>query len=281
MTIILEALANLAILTFVITSMLAMGLSLTTKQIIEPLRNVRLVVKALLANFVLVPLLAYLILLVIPLAEPLAIGLILMATAAGAPFLPKLVQAAKGNIAFGVGLMVLLMVVTIIYLPLVLPLLLPGVSVNPMDIAGSLIVLMLIPLAIGLFINARYDDTADSLQPVMSQTSTISLILLSVLILVLNFKNIIGVIGTGAFIAIIIFIVVSFVLGYFLGGPSSDTKSVLGLGTAQRNLEAALVVGSQNFSDPNEVIIIVVAGVLGLFILMPIAGEIGKRSQAT
>lgn len=35
MAIILEAFANLAILTFVITSMLAMGLSLTTKQIIE------------------------------------------------------------------------------------------------------------------------------------------------------------------------------------------------------------------------------------------------------
>ena len=280
-TIILEAFANLAILAFVITSMLAMGLSLTTKQIIEPLRNVRLVVKALLANFVLVPLLAYLILLVIPLAEPLAIGLILLATAAGAPFLPKLVEAAKGNIAFGVGLMVLLMVATIIYLPLVMPLLLPGVTVNPMDIAGSLIVLMLIPLAIGLFINARYDDTAASLQPVMSQTSTISLILLSVLMLVLNFKNIIGVIGTGAILAIIIFIVVSFVLGYFLGGPGRDTKSVLGLGTGQRNLAAAMVVGSQNFSDPNVVIMVVVAGVLGLFILMPIAGEIGKRSQAT
>ena len=280
-TIILEAFANLAILAFVITSMLAMGLSLTTKQIIEPLRNVRLVVKALLANFVLVPLLAYLILLVIPLAEPLAIGLILLATAAGAPFLPKLVEAAKGNIAFGVGLMVLLMVATIIYLPLVMPLLLPGVTVNPMDIAGSLIVLMLIPLAIGLFINARYDDTAASLQPVMSQTSNISLILLSVLMLVLNFKNIIGVIGTGAILAIIIFIVVSFVLGYFLGGPGRDTKSVLGLGTGQRNLAAAMVVGSQNFDDPNVVIMIIVASVLMLFILMPIAGEIGKRSQAT
>lgn len=281
MAIILEAFANLAILTFVITSMLAMGLSLTTKQIIEPLRNVRLVVKALLANFVLVPLLAYLILLVIPLAEPLAIGLILLATAAGAPFLPKLVQVAKGNVAFGVGLMVLLMMVTIIYLPLVMPLLLPGVTVNPMDIAGSLIVLMLIPLAIGLFINARYDDTAASLQPVMSQTSTISLILLSVLMLVLNFKNIISVIGTGAIIAIIIFVVVSFVLGYFLGGPGRDTKPVQGLGTGQRNLAAAMVVGSQNFDDPNVVIMIIVASVLMLFILMPIAGEIGKRSQAT
>jgi hypothetical protein len=48
-------------------------------------------------------------------------------------------------VAFGVELMVLLMVVTIIYMPLVLPLLLPGVSVNPWDIAKSLIVLMLVP----------------------------------------------------------------------------------------------------------------------------------------
>ena len=54
----------------------------------------------------------------------------MLATAA-APFLQKLVQGAKGNIAFGVGLMVLLMVVTVVYMPLVLPLVLPGVSVNP------------------------------------------------------------------------------------------------------------------------------------------------------
>src|SRR3990172_12745722 len=149
-----EALAKIAGLLFVVTSMLAMGLSLTMAQIIQPLKNVRLVILALLATFVLVPLLAYLILLLIPLEQSLKVGLIALATAAGAPFLPKLVQGAKGNIAFGVGLMVLLMVVTIIYMPIVLPLLLQGVQVNPWDIAKSLIVLMLVPLAIGLLIKS-------------------------------------------------------------------------------------------------------------------------------
>ena len=70
--------------------------------------------------------------------QPLGVGLLLLGTAAGAPFLPKLAQIAKGNLAFGVGLMVLLMVVTVGYLPLVLPVLLPGVSVNPAEIARSL-----------------------------------------------------------------------------------------------------------------------------------------------
>ena len=49
---ILTVIAKLSVFTFIITSMLAMGLSLTVKQIIDPLRNVKVVLLALLANFV-------------------------------------------------------------------------------------------------------------------------------------------------------------------------------------------------------------------------------------
>jgi predicted Na+-dependent transporter len=276
---ILQVILQLSVLVFVITSMLAMGLSLTVRQIIDPLRNARLVILALVANFVLVPILAYLILLVIPLEQGLATGLILMATAAGAPFLPKLAQAAKGNLAFSVGLMVLLMVVTIIYMPIVLPLLLQGVEVNPLEIAQSLVIMMLIPLAIGLFVRARYESTAESLQPHMAQTSTFAIALLLVGGLVLNFSAIVGVIGTGTILAILIFLVVALVLGYVLGGPEGGTRSVLGLGTAQRNLSAALVVAGQNFADdPNVLLMIMVAGLVGLVLLMVVGGELGKRS---
>ena len=50
----------------------------------------------------------------------------LLGVAAGAPFLPKLTELAKGNLPFAVGIMVLLAVGTVGYLPLVLPLLLRG-----------------------------------------------------------------------------------------------------------------------------------------------------------
>ena len=66
----LEAIGSLSGLLFIISSMLAMGMSLTMAQILQPLKNVRLVLMALLANFVLVPLLAYIIILVIPLVYP-------------------------------------------------------------------------------------------------------------------------------------------------------------------------------------------------------------------
>jgi BASS family bile acid:Na+ symporter len=209
---VLEVLAKLSVLVFVISSMFSMGLSLTMTQIIEPLKNTRLVILELVANFILIPAIAYGITRIIPLDESIQTGLILLATAAGAPFLPKLVEIAKGNIAFSVGLMVLLMVVNIIYLPLFLPLLLSGVEVKPWDIAQSLIIMMLIPLAIGLFIKARYGDAAVKIQPTFASASSIAILVLVVLGVVLNFNAMIDLVGS---------------LGILVGIPVSYTHLTL------------------------------------------------------
>jgi BASS family bile acid:Na+ symporter len=278
MTELLGNLSQLAVLVFVIGSMFSLGLSLTMKQIIDPLKNTRMVILALVANFILVPLLAYALAIIFNLDDSLRVGLILLSTAAGAPFLPKLVDVAKGNIAFSVGLMVLLMVVTIIYLPLVLPLLLGDVEVNPWDIAQSLIVMMLIPLAVGLFIKARYEDAAAKMQPTFGMASNIALLTLVVLGLVLNFSSMIALVGTFGILAGIIFILIALIIGYLLGGSDRGDKSVMGLGTAQRNISAALVVAAQNFTSDVITYLLVIA-IIGLVVLMPLAGELGKRMQ--
>jgi BASS family bile acid:Na+ symporter len=275
---ILDTLAMLSVLVFVISSMLSMGLSLTMEQVIKPLRDTRLVILALVANFVLIPALAYVITLVFPLEESLSTGLILLSTAAGAPFLPKLVQMAKGDTAFSVGLMVLLMVVTIIYLPLVLPLLLGDVQVNPWDIAQSLIFMMLIPLAVGLVIRARYAETAARLQPTFGQASNIAILVLLVLGVVLNFQDMIALVGSWGILAGVVFLVIALAAGYLMGGSEPATRSVLGLGTAQRNISAALVVAAQNFSS-DVITYLMVFSVIGFILLFPAAGELGKRMQ--
>jgi BASS family bile acid:Na+ symporter len=274
-----SAIATISGLTFVVTSMLAMGMSLSMVQILQPLKNVRLVILALLANFVLVPLLAYAITLVIPLEQSLKIGLVVLATAAGAPFLPKLVQGAKGNIAFGVGLMVLLMVVTVIYIPVVLPLLLVGVEVNPWDIASSLIVTMLIPLALGLLIKSHSPGTAEHWQPMMNKISSLAILILLVVGLGLNVTNILSLISTGGFLALLLFISGSLVIGMVLGGRDPAERNVMGLGTAQRNIAAAMVVAVQNFSGTDALTLILVASILLLLILLPTAKRLGARQQ--
>lgn len=278
---VLSVILKVSLLVFVVSSMLAMGLSLTVGKIIDPLRSVRLVVIALVANFVAVPLIGWGIGELLSLDDGLAIGLTIMATAAGAPFLPKLAAAAEGDMAFSVGLMVLLMVVTVGYMPLVLPLLIEGVEVDPGAIASSLIFLMLLPLAIGLLVRWRYESTAAGLQPLMTQTSTIAIAALLGAGVIVNFDDIVELIGTGGFVAILLFLAISGAVGYIGGGSNAGTRSVLGLGTAQRNLSAALVVGGQNFSDtPGVLTFIIVAGIVGLIVLLPAAGEIGRRTAA-
>lgn len=277
---ILTTVASLALNLFVITSMLAMGMSLTVKQIMDPLRNGRLVVLVLVGNFVLVPALAWLLTAVLPLGQPQTTALILVGACAGAPFLPKLAQMCKGNLALSVGMMVLLMVVTIIYAPLVLPLLLPGVQVDVAAIAQSLIVLMLLPLAIGLVVKWRYTDIAVSWQPLLSQASTYSLLLLIVAAVVVQFRNIIGAIGSWLILGTLLLVIGSLIIGYFLSVGSDDAdRKVAALGTGQRNLSAALLVAA-SFGDAETLVMTLVASLILVVVLIVIGGEIGKRETA-
>ena len=276
---VLEKAVPIATLLFVVSSMVAMGLGLTVAQITAPLRNLRLVSLSLLANFVLMPAFAIALARVLRLDEPLGVGLLLLGAAAGAPFLPKLTQIAKGNLAFAVAVMVLLMVITVAYMPLVLPFLLPGVSVNPVRIAVSLVLTMLLPLGVALAINAKWPGAAARGKPLFDRLSSLGLILVVVLLVVVNFNKVLSVFGTRAILAGLLFIAVGYAVGWVLGGPTPDTRPVLGLGTAQRNIAAALVVGGQSFSDPSVVVMVVVVAIVSLLILLPMSRLLAKKTS--
>ena len=266
---------------FVVSSMLALGLNLTVGQVLAPLRNIKLVCLALLANFVLMPFGAFGIEKLLRLDQSLGVGLVLLGTAAGAPFLPKLAQIAKTDLAFAVALMVLLMIVTIGYMPLVLPLLIEGASVDPVKIARSLVLLMLLPLAVGLALKASYQVAAARVKPVLDRVSNLSLILLTVLIWVTNFDKVLAIFGTRGILAGVLFTVLALGAGHLLGGPSGDSRRVLALGTAQRNIAAALLVGEQTFSDPKVVVMVIVVADVGLIILLLFARRLANQKQRT
>src|SRR5690242_12313477 len=113
----LSRLLNIITLVFAVTSMLSLGCNYTLRQIMVPLRSVSAVTRAVVANFLLVPLFAFGILHIIPLDRALAIGLMLLALAAGAPFLVNLMLAVEGDVALSATLLVLLLPVTIFYMP--------------------------------------------------------------------------------------------------------------------------------------------------------------------
>ena len=271
--------ANASVVVFVVSSTLSVGLGLTVPQIVAPLRNGRLVALSLLANFVLAPVAAIALARVLGLDEPLAVGLLLVAVAGGAPFLLKLADLARADMPFAVGLMVGLMVITVGYMPIVLPLLLPGVSVNPANIAKSLIVLMLIPLAVGLALRAWQPRDCRSPQGVRRAGVEHQH----------DFCRGPDHGGTpwehgehprfvrhrrGADLCRDLF-------RHRLGARRSRraTRGVLSLGTAQRNTAAALVVAGQNFTDAKVVVMITVVMIVSFAVLMPLARLLAGRQQ--
>ncbi|HSR31991.1 MAG TPA: bile acid:sodium symporter family protein [Anaerolineae bacterium] len=275
---ILNTLYNLMGLVFVLGTIISMGLSLTIAQITGPLRNVRFVIVALLANFVVPPILASILIQVFSLDETLAVGLLLVSLAAGAPALPKTAVFAKVDTAAATGLMVLLVVVTIVVLPLALPLLLTGISVTFWDIASGLVYLILIPLAVSLFVRARYPDAAGSAQPLFAQASNLSLLILMVLMVVLNFNNVVGLLGSGGLLASLILVVLTTAGGYLLGKLGKAGDWVQALGAGQRNIAAAMVVATMNFGN-DEVVMVVVYSLIGMIVIVPLALELGKRAK--
>jgi BASS family bile acid:Na+ symporter len=66
-----------------------------------------------------------------------------------------------------------------------------------------------------------------------------------------------------------VFVALSLAAGYALGGPAPGTRSVLGLGTGQRNVAAALLIATQNFPDePGVVVMLLVSTLAGLVVLL-------------
>jgi len=275
---ILTIVLKLSIIIFLITAMLHIGTSLTLGQILAPLRNARLVIASLGVTYVLVPLTAIAITRALPLEQPLRTGLVLLSMTAGSEAGPKFIGTAKGNIPFSVALLSMQLVVTIIYVPLVLSFLLPEVRIDYGNLFLKLFTLVLLPMVSGLFLKARHGSIAERLSPLMHKMSTVFLFLMAVLIIILHFAEIVRLLGSGTILAGILFVVISFIIGYLLGGPGQDTRRTLGFMSGARNASIALMIASQVFDDPDVLLMITLTVILMLVILLPTAYWFGRRA---
>ena len=271
---------SVAVLVFAVSSMASVGFGHDWREIVGPLRERWKVVRALVVNFVLVPLLGLLVLQVLPLERPHAIGIFLVATAAGAPFLIKLAEAGRSDVALSATLLVLLLPVTIVYMPLVVPLALPDAEVSTAAIARPLVLAMLLPLALGSVIRHYARPLAVRLRPMMNKVSTAMLIVITLAQVLADFRAIGEILVTPAIVAALVVFGGAFLIGYTLGGPSRESREILGLGTSQRNIAAATVVATQSVGDPETVSMVIVASLAGFAVLFPVAWLMRRRTPA-
>jgi BASS family bile acid:Na+ symporter len=279
MVALLHGLLSIAIAVFSVCTMLAVGLAYTLRDVFGPMRDARAVIRALVANFVLVPLLAYGLVQVIPLQGADVIGLMLIATAAGASFLIKLTAAAGGNLALSASLTMLLLPATVLYMPVVLPIVVPDARVSPAAIALPLLWTMILPLGAGLLVRARHRTLADRIRPWSAKLASVALVVLVLATVVAHFGGIVRIIDRGAIVAPFVLILSAFAIGWVFGREYRGGHVVLGLGTGQRNIAAAMVVATQGLDDPEVVVMVVVASLVEFAVLFPIAWLLARRGR--
>ena len=264
-------------------SLLELGLQLELRQTVVGVRNPRFALLTLLWGFALGPALAVLLSRVLVLAEPYAIGLIVMSMVPGAAYLSMLVGWARADLGYSASALLLTCLGIVVFVPLVLPQIVPGISVTVWAIAKPLIGLVLVPVVVGLAIRQRSERVADKIQPIIKKIAFIALMACLVLTVLLYARGIVLSAGSRALLSLVLFFPLATLATYFsaFGMPESQ-KRVLSLAICSRNSGPAMATV---LSIPNlhgDAFVMVGLGILVQASLsVPLARWLGKRTQVT
>jgi bile acid:Na+ symporter, BASS family len=232
---------KISLVIFMASSLLDMGLRLNLPDAIKGLRNVRFVAHTLIWSFVICPALAYVITLVVPMERPYAIGMLLLGMAPCAPFVPMLAEKAKGDLGYIAAFMLLTAVGTVVSMPVTVPLLVKGLSASPWSIAKPLLIVVLLPMAIGVILRLKRKAVAVKLQPIVKKLSGLAGLIFVIVLLLIYGKGLLGLAGELAVLSQFLFFGLVCAGTYWLGfGLPHEQKIVLSVGVTTRNLGACL-----------------------------------------
>lgn len=236
----LHHLLNVTLALFMAGNMLDMGLRLDARKALHDLRDLRFLAASLTWGFIVLPALAWALAHLLPLQHPYATGLVLLGMAPCAPFLPPMVDRARGDLGYTAAFMLLAVVVIVIYMPLAVPWLAPDLSADAWTIAKPLLLFLLLPLALGLWLRRRSLERAQRLHPVVKKLTNADTLLMLVLCVVVYGEGFLSLLGSTVIGAQLLFFGAATVLPYFFGlGLPRAQRIVLSLGLATRNLGAA------------------------------------------
>ena len=272
----LQAFTNALVTVTLIEMMLALGLGVTLEEVTAVLRNRRLVIQALVANYVCVPAVTVVLLLLFHASPMVAAGFLVLAVCPGAPFAPACAAMARGNVAVAVGVMVILAGSSALLAPPLLHVLLPLMSGNrPMavDSAGmvtTLLATQLAPLLIGLGVRRKWSAAAQRLKKPADKLSALLSLATFGLIVFAQFPALAAIQPKG-FLGMGILLVASLTAGWMLGGTDASNRRALSLTTALRNVGVGLVIGMRTFAGTPAVIAIAAYGIIEIIAAVALA----------
>ena len=255
--------------------MAAAGLGLGIRDVVAPLRRARLVGLALVANFVVAPAVAWALAAAFGLEQPYATGLVLFGRRPGRRSCRSWPSWPGADVAFSVGLMLLLTVGTAAFMPVALPLLVPGLSADPWSILRPILVTMLLPLAAAMVVRGCSERWANRLRPAVGLVSNVGMVVAVALLIGLNFRAMLDTFGSGAVAAAVVFVLACWPSGTLSAARRRPRGRCSGSGRGSGTSRRPYGRGGQR-RRPGVVIMLLVSTIVGLLVLVPAARYLGR-----
>jgi BASS family bile acid:Na+ symporter len=278
----LTHLFNAGVAVSIISTVLALGMAYSVAELVAPLRRVWLVVLMILVNSVLVPAAAWGIGKALPIDDSAVTGMTLAAIgAASAAGLKATQLARRADLALAVSLVVVLQLANLVAVPLWAGQVVSGASISATSILGNLLLLVLIPLALGLLARVRYVAHAATWQVELAKISNLALALALIAGIAVNWQAIVSLFGSWVLLASALTAIVAVVLGGVVGLAETETRTTTGRVSGLRFGSLGLIIiGTQLHGNPDYLGPAIVFSLVDLIAVLFLSVEIGRRGTA-
>lgn len=283
-----DRIINILVTLTLIQMMVTIGLGVTIGQVTAVARSGRTVAGAALANYLLVPACAILLLRLFDAPALVAAGFLIAAACPGAPYGPPATAMARGSVPVAVGLMVLLAGSSAVLAPLVLHVGLPITSwddrlrIDVVKMVQTLLVTQLVPLAAGMAIAHWRPALAQRLtRPAKALSLVLNLAAFAV-ILAVQYRLLLEIRPMG-FAGMFGLAAASVAAGWLCGSGGADNRVAMAFSTGVRNVGVALVIATASFPGTPAVTAALAYALFQTVVLMLLAllwGRLAPRSTS-
>ena len=222
-----NAIFNASLAVMVTTLVAGLGLSLTVRQILAPLRRIWVLLATVLVNSVLAPLIAIGICHAFPLSSEHRVGLELATIAAAGPVGMKAAQFTKrADMAMALSFTIVLQLLNIAAAPLWAKQVVTGATVDLWTIVKDLLLLVLAPLVIGLVLRSRHPEHAEGWKTGLERASNIALVVAIAVGLAVNWSSLTSALGSWILVASAVIVIAYIAVGW-IAGRVGDAQSAV------------------------------------------------------
>jgi BASS family bile acid:Na+ symporter len=268
---------------------LAIGMDSTADDALFLVRRPGLMLRSLLAMYVVVPLAALMLVGLLDLAPGVELGLLVLAASAGAPLLPrKLLRIGDGAYTFSLVLLSSLLAIVVVptWLTLLGPHFRAPLELDSTDVAWLLAKSFLLPLAVGMLLRRLAPAFAARWASKLIAGAGVVLTACALLLLALHWE-VLQVASFGGAIALMALLALALAAGHGLGGPNADHRSALAVACASRHIGIAVLVAA-SLPGPRTAVIIAAYIVASAIVCIPylrwrraVAARINSTSGST